>query len=114
MVKFMDRTVRKIPFFLVSHLRTSFTWTYLWVNEIIFHKPESCGHKRGSFPESYHDSRLREISEVVIKFTQIVIFISYMEVSHIPIDTKRLVRISLYPSSRLTMDIHVPYATQFC
>ena len=26
--------------------------TYIWVNEIIIHSPESCGHKRGWFPSN--------------------------------------------------------------
>ena len=37
----------------------------VWVNEIIFHQPESCGHL-GMISLIKHDSRVRENSEVVI------------------------------------------------
>ena len=42
----------------------------IWVKAIIFHQPELLGHL-GMIPLINHDSRARETSEVVMKFTQI-------------------------------------------
>ena len=41
----------------------------IWVNEIIFHQPESCGHL-GMISLIKYDSRARSRREVVMKFTQ--------------------------------------------